>query len=112
MGESEADMNSEKNVMKNINTQSGSSRLTLGGAVIASGNSEDFNTGSWRTIAPAWQEEKCKHCMLCFVACPDSCIPVDNSKRSDFSLYHCKGCGICARICNFGAISFSKEDKA
>ncbi|MFR5029152.1 MAG: 4Fe-4S binding protein [Coprococcus sp.] len=40
----------------------------------------------------------------------DSCIPVVSGKRLAFDLEHCKGCGICAYQCKFGAITM-KEGK-
>jgi Pyruvate/2-oxoacid:ferredoxin oxidoreductase delta subunit len=30
---------------------------------------------------------------------------VENSKRLEFDMFHCKGCGICAKVCPFGAIA-------
>jgi pyruvate ferredoxin oxidoreductase delta subunit len=29
----------------------------------------------------------------------------------DFDFMHCKGCGICFKVCPFGAIDFVKEEK-
>ena len=49
--------------------------------------------------------EKCKQCLLCAPACPDSCIPVADKKRLEFDYDHCKGCGICVKACPFGAIT-------
>ena len=79
--------------------------LTQGGFVYGEGNSAFFNTGDWRTKAPIWNRDNCKQCLLCFPVCPDSSIPVENSKRKDFDFFHCKGCGICAKVCPFGAIA-------
>ena len=79
--------------------------LTQGGFVYGEGNSTFFNTGDWRTKAPIWHQENCKQCLLCFPVCPDSSIPITNSKRGDFDFFHCKGCGICAKVCPFGAIA-------
>ena len=72
--------------------------------------SKAFNTGEWRTATPVIDESKCVHCLLCAPVCPDSCIPVVGGKRLDFDLNHCKGCGICAYQCKFGAITM-KEGK-
>ena len=46
----------------------------------------------------------CKQCLLCAPVCPDSSIPVADSKRGEFDYDHCKGCGICAKVCPFKAI--------
>ena len=99
------------NKMQGIDEQSKWGELTEGGFVYGSGNSEFFNTGDWRTLAPVWRNEKCKQCLLCFPVCPDSSIPVKNSKRQDFDMFHCKGCGICAKVCPFGAIAMEAAGK-
>ncbi len=106
---------SKENLMKGVNERSTWREMTTGAFVYGSGNSEEFMTGAWRTEIPAWDEAKCKQCLLCYVACPDSSIPVSNSKRADFDFDHCKGCGVCAKVCPFKAISIhsvGEEDKA
>ena len=95
-------------VMKKINEKSPYQELTVGGVVIAGGNSKDFRTGDWRTKTPVFHADLCKQCLLCFPVCPDSSIPVEGRKRLDFDYDHCKGCGICASVCPFGAITFEK----
>jgi pyruvate ferredoxin oxidoreductase delta subunit len=94
----------KKNLMEGINERSPWQDVTPGGFVYGSGNSEFFNTGDWRTRTPAWREDKCRQCLLCFPVCPDSSIPVKDGKRGDFDFGHCKGCAICAKVCPFGAI--------
>ena len=85
--------------------------ISPGGSVKEGGTSGLFRTGDWRTSIPTYIEEKCKHCMLCVPACPDSSIPVKDGKRQDFDLFHCKGCGICVKVCPFNAITIEKEVK-
>ena len=85
--------------------------LTVGGHINGGGTSRLFHTGQWRVDTPVFFEEKCKQCLLCTPVCPDSCIPVTNSKRGEFDLDHCKGCGICAKVCPFGAITMKKGEK-
>lgn len=90
--------------VKNINEQSTHDELTEGLMIFAGATSKEFNTGEWRTNTPIFYPDKCKQCLLCAPVCPDSSIPVCNSKREDFDYDHCKGCGICAVNCPFGAI--------
>jgi pyruvate ferredoxin oxidoreductase delta subunit len=94
-----------------INDQIGWRDITPAGEIYESGTSALVNTGDWRTMIPTFAADKCKHCMLCVPACPDSAIPVKSGKRLDFDFMHCKGCGVCWKVCPFGAIAFGKEEK-
>ena len=85
--------------------------LTLGCTIVGRGTSERCNTGEWRTDTPLFILEKCKQCLLCAPACPDSAIPVENGKRGEFDLDHCKGCGICEKACPFDAIKMLKGER-
>ena len=85
--------------------------LTPGCDVYVAGTSKEFRTGDWRTDMPVFIAEKCKQCLLCVPACPDSSIPVTDGKRGEFDLDHCKGCGICVKACPFDAIKMVKEEK-
>ncbi len=85
--------------------------ITPGGTIFEGGTAEHFNTGDWRTMRPVFIESKCKQCLLCAPVCPDSSIPVKDSKRLDFNFNHCKGCGVCVKVCPFQAIDFVKEEK-
>lgn len=85
--------------------------LTVGCGVVGSKTSEEFNTGEWRVDTPEFIEDKCKQCLLCVPACPDSSIPVVDGKRTDFDFEHCKGCGICVKACPFDAIIMKVGEK-
>ena len=85
--------------------------ISVGGVILDGGSSLEVDTGEWRTMIPVWLEDKCRHCFLCFPTCADSSIPIDNDKRLDFDFKHCKGCGVCYKVCPFGAITFEKEGK-
>ena len=84
--------------------------LTEGLQIHEAATSKLFETGEWRTNTPVWIQEKCKQCLLCVPYCPDSSIPVKESKREEFDYKHCKGCGICVKACPFNAIEM-KEGK-
>jgi len=73
--------------------------LPIGGRVLEAGNSEEYETGSWRTFKPVRDEEKCRHCLLCWIYCPDAAVLVKDGKVVGCDYKHCKGCGICAREC-------------
>lgn len=84
--------------------------LNQGCVIHGGGTAKEFNTGEWRVDTPVFIEEKCKQCLLCVPVCPDSSIPVEDSKRLDFDYDHCKGCGICVAACPFGAIEMRKGE--
>lgn len=81
----------------------------IGATIFEAGNAAKYNTGSWRSLRPVRDEEKCTQCLICFMFCPDSSIPVENDEITDFDLDHCKGCGICAEECPFDAIAMVDE---
>jgi pyruvate ferredoxin oxidoreductase delta subunit len=85
--------------------------LPIGGIIAEAGNSEEYETGSWRTYRPIWDESKCSQCLMCFMFCPDSAIIVEDGKMVGINYFHCKGCGICAEECpdKFKAIEMVLE---
>jgi len=97
--------------IKDANLNLDWTEVSHGGTILEGGTSLKVNTGDWRIFIPAWIEEKCKHCFLCFPVCADTSIAVSDGKRGDFDFEHCKGCGVCYKVCPFGAITFEKEDK-
>ena len=76
------------------------------------GNSVQYLTGGWRTDRPIWHVDECKHCLLCWMHCPDSSILVEDGKMTGIDYDHCKGCGICVRECRFGALEMVSEADA
>jgi len=83
-----------------------------GGHVLEAGNTETYNTGAWGTFKPVLTD-RCIHCLLCWVLCPDSAILVEEDKIAGFNELHCKGCGICAEICpeKYHAIEMVKKEE-
>ena len=73
--------------------------IPIGGVITDAGNSDTYETGSWRTFRPVHDKEKCINCLRCWVFCPDSAILVEDDKVTGVDYEHCKGCGICAKEC-------------
>jgi len=67
------------------------------------------HTGSWRTLRPVIDRERCKHCWwVCSGFCPDGAISVeDGSPQIDYD--HCKGCLVCVAQCPPHAIAAVPE---
>lgn len=86
--------------------------IPIGGVILEAGNASNYNTGDWRSQRPIWDEEKCIHCLLCYVYCPDSSIEVEDKKMTGINYFYCKGCGICSDICPKDAIELIPETKA
>ena len=83
--------------------------ITPGCNIFEGGTSKVVETGDWRTMKPVME---CRQCLLCVPVCPDMSIPVgEDGKRADFDYFFCKGCGICANTCPFGAIKMVKDEK-
>lgn len=90
-------------------TQKKWKELTIGGIIDKAGTSKEYNTGSWRTFKPIRDEKKCTNCMICWMYCPDTAIAAKNQKFGEFNYFHCKGCGICAKVCPVKCIDMVKE---
>lgn len=73
--------------------------VAIGGVMPSTGNSADYETGSWRTERPAFDPTICTSCLICWITCPDTSILVESGKVIGIDAKHCKGCGICAKEC-------------
>ena len=80
-----------------------------GGKITKPGSAAEYKTGGWRTFRPEMNEKKCINCMLCWMYCPDAAIKVEDGKMVGFDYEHCKGCGICAKVCPVKCIDMKKE---
>jgi pyruvate ferredoxin oxidoreductase delta subunit len=92
--------------------EKGWKQIPIGGLILEAGNAERYETGTWRSVRPVIDMEKCNDCLICWVYCPDAAIIVEDSKLKDVDLYHCKGCGICAQECPKKAITMVDEIEA
>lgn len=68
-------------------------------------------TGSWRTIKPILDPEKCNKCYICWKFCPEVAIIIDEELKEvpKIDYDHCKGCAICANECPKKAIEMVVE---
>ncbi|MFH0876057.1 MAG: 4Fe-4S dicluster-binding protein [archaeon] len=83
--------------------------IPVGGMITEAGSSASFKTGDWKSLTPVWNNQKCIHCMICPVYCPEDCIPRIDGKRLETDFSMCKGCGICADVCPVKCIEMKEE---
>jgi len=91
----------------------------LGGVIPRSGNTVSNNMSTSRTgYMPVFGAEKCIHCGLCDLVCPDYCIvfesvgdaPVPESTRMrGIDYQYCKACQRCVETCPTGALTRETE---
>jgi len=77
----------------------GYKELPIGGLILEAGNAIRYKTGGWRTYRPQVDKDTCIECLQCWLLCPDCCIYAEDEKMEGYDYDHCKGCGICAKIC-------------
>lgn len=83
--------------------------LPQGTIIPEAGNAHYYKTGSWRSQLPILDRDKCTHCLLCWIYCPDNAVIIEEEKIVGFDMDHCKGCGICAVECPPKAITMVAE---
>ncbi len=87
--------------------------LTQGALIRDLKRIRENKTGSWRSLKPIWNKEKCINCYRCWMHCPDAAIIIKNDKVVGINYDYCKGCGICAHECprKIQAIIMVREEK-
>lgn len=83
--------------------------LPIGCIIDEGGTSRRFKTGDWRSERPIFISEKCNNCLLCYIYCPEDSILMNDGKVTGIDYDYCKGCGICANVCNIKAIEMKPE---
>ena len=68
----------------------------------------------WRNVRPVVDSPACTGCQQCYLYCPDGTIrrAPDAACAVEVDYDFCKGCGICAKMCRFGAIAMVNEATA
>ncbi|MBI3862891.1 MAG: 2-oxoacid:acceptor oxidoreductase family protein [Planctomycetia bacterium] len=84
--------------------------VNLGTAsILAPGNAQQRNTGTWRVERPEIDYDVCTRCGLCQLGCPDGAIKIEKNGFPVIDYDHCKGCMICAQVCPLHGIARTKE---
>ena len=84
--------------------------IEVGGIATEPGSARRYETGSWRSQRPTYNHTRCLKCGLCQIYCPEGCIFENDEGGFEASLFHCKGCGICARECPTKVITMVEEE--
>lgn len=72
----------------------------------------------WRNVRPSVDADKCTGCLQCYLYCPDGTIFKRETGEAKpkpaiaFDYDFCKGCGVCASVCKFDAITMVSEVEA
>ena len=69
-----------------------------------------IQTGEWRSERAVLDPRKCQVCGQCWLVCPAFCVR-ERDSAYQIDLAFCKGCGMCANECRFGAIRMEREQK-
>jgi 2-oxoacid:acceptor oxidoreductase delta subunit (pyruvate/2-ketoisovalerate family) len=78
-------------------------------APMVKGTSGPVKTGSWRTLKPVFDLDKCSGCLTCWKFCPDVAIEIAGDKpRVNYDF--CKGCGICSNECPKKCIRMIRQE--
>lgn len=92
----------------------------LGGMIVDPGNSIVKNLSASRQgLLPVLDLEKCVHCGLCDVVCPDLCLvweeeaggPEPAFRLRGIDYHYCKGCLKCTEVCPTEALVEAREEE-
>lgn len=87
-------------------------KINTGAVITDIGSSRKNKTGSWRSMKPEIDRERCIKCGRCWQYCPDAAIFMDKKDgKARIDHDYCKGCGICAKECPVRCIEMKKEKK-
>jgi len=86
-------------------------KFNVGAVVTEPGSTIKNKTGSWRSIKPVINKDKCIKCGRCWQFCPDSAITMSKEGPAEINYDYCKGCGICAMACPSRCIHMEKEKR-
>ncbi len=67
-------------------------------------------TGTWRSMKPVIDQDRCTRCGLCWIYCPDGAV-IKKEDRFEINYDYCKGCGICMEECKRRAIEMVREEE-
>jgi len=87
----------------------------IGGVILESGNSiaKDLST-SREGFVPELDLDKCVHCGLCDIVCPDLCLvwaeKPEGIRLLGIDYRYCKGCRKCVDACTTGALVEIREE--
>lgn len=74
------------------------------------------SNAGWRNVRPVIDEDACTGCLQCYMYCPDGTVFKTGGGAGHAAVAidyaFCKGCGICAKLCAFGAIDMVSEREA
>jgi pyruvate ferredoxin oxidoreductase gamma subunit len=77
--------------------------------VVSEPNTPLRKTGDWRVMRPSINLDRCTHCWICFLNCPDGAITLGAADTPQIDYGVCKGCLLCAEECPISAIEINRE---
>ena len=90
----------------------------MGGVILTPGNSALKDLSISRSgYIPLWSEDKCIHCALCEITCPDMAIiwrveEIEGKRQylmKGINYQYCKGCLKCVEICPTSALTKERD---